>query len=109
MSKQDYDGERGPSWYDVENMMNEVQNAHYCELCYVVRVYRDNEGKLRLTISGVALEPGNIKFNSIRQQRAIRWDRREFKTVTAALYNIALGIDNDLTRAREEAERQASF
>lgn len=107
--KPDYNSEQGPSWYDVEHMMRDVENEHYCELSYIIRVYRDTDGSPRLTIACCATEPGNIKLNGIRSQRTTKWNRREFKTVTAVLYNLALGVDNYLTKRREEAETQTSF
>ena len=109
MSKQDYTAEQGPSWYDVTNLMLDTENNHYVDICHVVRVYRDSDGRPQLTISSCALKPGNIKFTGIRSQRSTRWDRREFKTITAILYNHLLGIDNYLTNERDGAEAQASF
>lgn len=107
--KPDYNSEQGPSWFDVTSIMKEVENGHYVECCHVIRVYRDSDGREQLTVTSVALKPGNVKFSGIRRQRCTKWDRRQFKTITAVLYNHLLGIDNDLTAEREAAETQARF
>jgi len=109
MPREQVTSDSGPSWNDVAELMREVEIEHSVECCHVIRVYRTSDGKLQLTVSSIALKPGSIKFNGIRSQRTARWDRREFKTITAVLYNHTLGVDNYLTKEREDAESQASF
>lgn len=107
MSRQEYTAEHGPGWVDVEKAIDHVEHEFAGKVtCIVERHRRKGQEKVTLVKSEFRLLD-EWPHGIIRVARQTWWDRREFKTVTAVLYNQVLGIDAWLTRAKEEAEKQA--
>ena len=109
MSRQDYTAEHGPGWMDVEKAWDHIE--HEFALKVDITVQRHTfKGKERRTLILTECVAKDAKGDDVvRVARRCWWDRREFKTITAVLYNQALACDAWLTNRQEEAETQATL
>lgn len=107
MSRQDYTAEYGPGWMDVEKSWDHIEQEFLLKI--VVTVQRHTmKGKERRTLVLTECVYTDEKGKEVtRVARRCWWDRREFKTITAVLYNQALACDAWLSNRQEEAEAQA--
>lgn len=109
MSKQDYSAEHGPSWVDVEKCIDHIEGTFVGYVSISIERHQWKDKVYRTLVRCAFFTNNEGRGGKVRVARQVWWDRREFKTITAVLYNQLLQIDNWLTKEQEEAERQATL
>ena len=107
MSKQDYTAEYGPSWVDVDKCVNHIESTFGGKITITVELHNHRTNGQHWYVVSEFRTLEEYPHGKVRTAKATRWWRREWKTITALLYNQLLSIDNWLTNAQEQAERQA--
>lgn len=109
MSKQDYTSEHGPSWIDVEKAWDHLKDTFNGEIRVTLQRHT-KKGNVRdtLVLSEFCVKDG-LGEERVRVARRVWWDRREFKSLPAVLYNQALACDAWLTNMQDAAEEQATL
>lgn len=109
MSKQDYTSEQGPSWWDIERTIDELEAEWGGKFTVTIERHRSPKTGKYLHVATNFRVMEEYPTGKIRCGKHTRWDRRDFKTVTAVIYSHLLHLDNWLTQRRDEAERQTGF
>lgn len=107
MSRQDYTAEYGPGWMDVEKSWDHIEQEFNLRVAITIERHTA-KGNVRRTLVVTEFNASTPQGGFVtRVARRCWWDRREFKTITAVLYNQALACDAWLTNQEAEAVKQA--
>lgn len=109
MSKQDYTAEHGPGWIDVRKCMDHIEGTFGGKITTTLELHRQKSVQPYIFVISEFRSLDEYPHGRVRTAAATKWMGNEYRTITALLYHQLLRIDNWLTCAQEDAERQAHF